>query len=156
MLRCIKEDVCVPLCEVCDHKLNCIHSVDDEYLCDIPSCPSKCSCYELVMSCHEEGLYDLPVYYRYIKGIDVANNKLSKVLPIKFYPYLMHFDLSHNFFQNLKENRFIANDHIIRVDFSYNRIHGIAGNSFIGLKYVTEIYLIRNRIQSIAQYGFHG
>ena len=49
-LKCRGENRCISAAEICDKRVNCLYSMDDELGCG--KCPVDCQCRGYVMSCH--------------------------------------------------------------------------------------------------------
>ena len=56
-LKCRGETKCISTDELCDNKLNCFNSMDDEFGCDI--CPVNCECKGYVMTCHSNNTHQI-------------------------------------------------------------------------------------------------
>ncbi len=64
LFRCLGEDLCLALVDICDNRCHCKLTCDDERLCDEPFCPGKCFCIGYLIHCTGNTLLEIPIIHK--------------------------------------------------------------------------------------------
>ena len=97
LLKCRGENRCASTSQICDGKINCQYSFDDEIMCE--TCPIRCICNYYFMSCVDMN-NTLPgkalKNYPYVKGISFKG-RITNITIEYFVSYLalIYIDISH-------------------------------------------------------------
>ena len=171
-LKCRGEGRCVGLNEICDKRVNCLHSMDDELTCS--RCPENCRCKGYVLSCNlnnasavinsNNGLFAKALVLKSIQRklilkqlniiglllINVSFCELSNInISVNSSVFIVIADLSHN---QLLYTKYIYTGifkRLIFLDLSFNLLSGLNYGSFISLKYLSVLYLMGNNLKEI-------
>ena len=173
LLKCRGEDKCVSPSEICDDRVNCLHSHDDELYCR--KCPSGCKCqgYQLACSMNDTSILQNLSFLLYtksltLKGIedklelvslkipamiylDVSQSTIGRIVSSDEFYYSMPNVLFANFSSNFLINvRFLSKpifQNVIVVDL-HNNILVVFKN--IKLKFLRWLILSRNNMFEIS------
>ena len=174
-LKCRGENRCISTEEICDKRVNCLHSMDDELGC--VTCPVNCECIGYVMSCHSNNsdyiIESDEVYY--IRGLVVRGFQqelLAKHLHFVGLLFinmshceLKTIDISHSYrtlifspiiidfsLNQLTDTIFLSVQLFYKtvfLDLSYNLLHTLKYRQYSSLTYLSILHLIGNNLQEI-------
>ncbi|KAF8781481.1 G-protein coupled receptor GRL101 like protein [Argiope bruennichi] len=155
--KCYNKSSCLPLNKLCDGIRNCPHG-DDELLCDL-TCPEKCMCVGLFVSCMRQNSSMLPHNLpQEVRKLDFSFNRLD-LLKTDFSKYwtLGELILQYNYLTILPPKRFMHLKNLYKLDLSHNRLTFIASSAFAGLTNVRLLILENNpTITEIEPEAFNG
>ena len=154
LLKCRGENRCVSTGEICDGKVNCQHSFDDEIMCE--TCPIKCICSYYFMSCVDMK-NTLPgtalKNYPYVKGISFKG-RITKITIEYFVSYLalIYIDISKCGIERIAA--FTMSDestpNILFLDVQYNDLFHTSFLSSSTLSKLVSIDLGHNKITHVS------
>ena len=183
-LKCRGEQKCVSTNEICDKKINCRHSMDDEVGCE--SCPANCECKGYVISCYtnnnnlivesDEALYTKGLVIKGTQNVlsikklkliglfylNISNCRLDKIDILVHHSItqsivIMFADFSHN---QLISTLFLKSyifQRLVFLDLSFNSLHTFKYGQSFSLSYLSVLYLKGNNILDIEmriEYGY--
>ncbi|KAI1285100.1 putative G-protein coupled receptor [Halotydeus destructor] len=144
--KCANISSCILLHHLCDGVRHCPQG-DDEWFCDL-TCPSKCNCAGLHVSCQSLNMTQLPEKIpKNVKKLDMSYNSLGPYLErIDFSTFenLGELILQHNDIQVLPGKKFVRLRNLYKLDLRYNNIKIIESAAFAGLRRVTSLLLDHN------------
>ena len=174
-LKCRGENRCISREEICDRRVNCLYSMDDELGC--ATCPVNCECTGYVMSCysnqsdpivqsseilHIKGLVmrgeqrvlitsQLTLQLTDLIYLNISHCKLTTLDTSDNYTthliFIIIADVSHN---QLTDTNFLESDifqRIVFLDISFNLINVFQYRRT--LRYLSALYLIGNDLKEI-------
>ena len=156
MFKCREEGICLPLHEVCDGVRHCLISGDDEALCDVYPCPSKCICYGHTMVCSHKDVSSLPRFPTARGLLLSGNNQILAPDSLLDYRSLIVLDLSNCSIAKLFTNWFSNQNVLQKLNISYNFLVNIPPKTFRGLVSLTELDMRHNRLATVESHGFDG
>ena len=174
-LKCRGENRCVSTHELCDKRVNCLYTMDDELGCD--TCPVNCECRGYVMTCYsnnsahiieiEEVLYSKGLIIKGIQQVlftkdlnfvgliilnmsqcglkDIDISQTLKTLVVS----LIITDFSYN---QLSDTKFINSQifrKIVFLDLSFNLLQVFKVKQYLSLQYLSILYLMGNNLKEI-------
>ena len=175
-LKCRGQNRCVCTSEICDTRVNCFQSKDDELYCH--DFPDNCECTGYVMSCHSNNSLDIIHNYNsevlHTKGLLIKGIQ-NRMIPLKFKfrgllllnmslcelrsvdmfsndivsSVLLIVDFSHNQLNNthfLKAKFFIQ---LVCLDLSFNSLYIFQYDKSSSLKYISVLLLMGNNLKEI-------
>ena len=126
LLKCRGENRCVGTSEICDGKVNCRFSFDDEINCE--KCPIGCICHFYFMLCSDvKNILTAASIkqYAYVKGISFKG-KITNITKKYFVMYLalVYLDISYCGIEHIVgfENSVPLNSNLLFVDVKYNNL----------------------------------
>ena len=171
-LKCRGEARCIGLNEICDKRVNCLHSMDDELTCS--RCTEKCRCKGYLMSCNlnnasaviniNDVLYAKALVIKGLQRelflkklniiglllINISYCELSNInISVSSSIFIFIADFSHN---QLIYTQFINTGvfkRLIFLDLSFNLLNVLNYGRFISLKYLSVLYLMGNYLKKI-------
>ena len=160
--RCRNESFCIDQKEVCDGRVHCKTSFDDEKLCKVKICPSVCNCFGYTIGCLNANLSTLEAVDKAVRFLNVSQNEfhiIDKGILKGFY-YLAWLDISHSKIVDLKPFSFEQTPNLLHLDISYNMLTRIPAKTFSGLTRLKMLILSNNRLMELHQgsfdFGFKG
>ena len=152
MLRC-KGGGCVHQRDVCNGHVDCISHSDDEYLCDLADCPSRCECRGLSMTCltTEDDLINVS---RYLAVLVTGNS--ADVPTVSNSLELLMLNLSNLGITTLNQDSFHQSIYLRYLDLSRNKLTAIRSHTFQGLNKLLILPLKENSLTLIESEAFSG
>ncbi|XP_076044816.1 G-protein coupled receptor GRL101-like [Oratosquilla oratoria] len=147
---------------VCDGKIDCLYTWDDE-----DSCPFQCSlttpdclCRDISVSCAFLELPHLPQDIEpQISRFHLEGNLLGHSLHEgSFYKYrhIIYLNLSNNSIAQLPDGLFQHLNRLRILDLRGNQLTSINNSTFLGLMHLRTLHLSGNRLQSLEAWAFYG
>ena len=174
-LKCRGEKRCISTTEICDKRVNCLYSMDDELGCD--KCPIICQCRGYVMSCHSnnnmfilqngEVLYTKALvvsgtqtvmitknlYFIGLLFLNMTSCKLEKIDVVHNKTQKLVYIIIADFHGNqLSDITFIKSDifhRIVFLDLSFNLLHSFKYGDYFPLRHLSVLYLTGNNLIDI-------
>ena len=176
-LKCRGENRCISTHEICDKRVNCLHTMDDELECD--TCPVNCECRGYVMTCHSnnsepilhiesgELLYTKGLLIKGIRRVlftkqlqvmgliflNMSSCDLKEIYILQSYTTPMFSLIIIDFRRNQLTTTNFMNGHIfwnvVFVDLSFNLLHTFNFGRHVSLRYLSTLYLIGNNLKQI-------
>ncbi len=157
MLKCVPEGICIAWGEVCDGITHCPLSTDDEWMCDLPSCPDLCHCIGLTLACVNMNMTIITEYHEAIKALDISQNSFYLPPPnLHKYPHLIKINLSTNKIDQLYSGAFKFQLDLWQLILDDNPLLVIPAGSFDGLLSLGILSVHHCVIAEIKRHGFHG
>ena len=153
LLKCRGENRCVSTGEICDGKVNCQYSFDDEIMCE--TCPIRCICSYYFMSCADMK-NTLPgtalKKYPYVKGISFKG-RITNITIEYFVSYLalIYIDISQCGIERIAAftMKVARPPNILFLDVKYNDIINTSFLSSSTLSKLVSMDLSHNKITHI-------
>ena len=174
-LKCRGENRCISAAEICDTRVNCHYSMDDELGCG--KCPPNCHCRGYVMSCHSNNTEYIVQTNEmlYTKSLVVSGTQTIMITKHLYFLGLLFLNMSHcglekidvahnettklfyviiaDFHGNqLTDTIFIKSDIFQRtvfLDLSFNLLHTFKYGRHLSLRYLSVLYLTGNNLIDI-------
>ncbi len=179
--KCHRSVICVDITSTCDGEPDCIHG-DDEYCCEISSCPSGCGCLLYSISCFKSNTTQMAgITNTSFIAVFISHFRLSSfILFTQIFPRSVLLYLPYNGLKDMcKENKIkhISMVHILNVsynsiaviqsdcfsnaklnsfDISFNQIAFIRSQTFIQLSQLRFLNLSSNLIERLEAHCFKG
>ncbi len=153
LLKCQKGSLCVHPDHLCDGKVDCPLSADDDSLCDLGHCPKTYVCLSeaYIYNMGGEPLDQSLMSVR-LSTVDF-NRKLVLTILLEA-PKLILLDVSANNLDTLLPYTFRSQYELIILNISYNMLYTLNSSTFFGLNNVRHIYLMGNGIHTIHDGAF--
>ena len=124
LLKCRGENRCLSKEEICDKTVNCLHSMDDEIICN--NCPLNCKCSGYTMTCRLENSLEqifLNGTY-YTKGLILKGVQKQLFLHSIFISRLVYLNASYCGIKNIVASniKYRATSYIIIASFLRNEL----------------------------------
>ena len=174
-LKCRGENRCISTAEICDKRVNCLYSMDDELGCG--KCPVNCQCRGYVMSCYSKNTEYIVQHDEVLltKALVVSGTQTILVTKHLYFIGLLFLNMSHcklekidvahnkktklfyliiaDFHSNqLTDTNFIKSDIFHRtvfLDLSFNLLHTFKYGRHFPLSYLSVLYLTENNLIDI-------
>ncbi len=158
LLKCQKDNVCVHPDYLCDEKVDCPLSGDDEKLCSLSQCPGACVCLGEAYMCTIEVVllnYSwLSVRSLYLKPPTHVPEKDIVPQLLHNSPKLMLLDASGLGWENIEAYTFRNQYNLVTVNLLNNRLHILKSMCLFGLYSLRYISLMGNKIHKISDGAF--
>ena len=176
LFRCIQEHICIHLQDVCDGKMHCKLSQDDEKYCDNKVLLECSSCIDFpdqlymialleyihvrIVSLQNNEIRELVSSTLTTRALfivmDLSNNLITTVPSFAFhcFPYLQYIFLNHNRFQSLDRSAFLNTGELRILDLSHNSLSSRSVSSFKGLHTLSILDLSNNQLMGIDERFF--
>ena len=181
LVRCRHDNIYLHPRHVCDGVVHCIHSHDDETVCEMYDCPRNCLCRGYFIMClepedkvirlpnHLKALYIRNTQYNIfmenatyanINILDLANTTIFRdgIPELFFYNMttLQILNLQNTSITSLANKSFMHLDNLRKLSISYNAIKVIHKESFVGLSNILILNLTDLCISQLEQLAFDG
>ena len=128
-MHCKYERTCLHSIELCNGRVECLLSYDDEELCDVTTCPDKCRCAGHCLECIGAHLLSLPRFSTLVRAVILRGNTFHKWRRLYLTMQL----------------------YLFRLDISNNQIMEIEARSFRNCKSLQELFMLDNHIVSLSK-----
>ena len=157
MLYCKEDKMCIHPHNYCDGITHCLLSLDDEFSCADPGCPSGCRCLGKTTYCSTGSKIDVSsTQMNLTLGLIIFNTsglvdnleKFPNVLILKIYHVTVSSFNLWNGIGKLLSLRYLLLDN--------TGTSFIMSNAFVNLASLSNLYFRNNPVKTLAQYAFSG
>ncbi len=180
LLKCKHDNMCVHDFEVCDGKIHCRVSEDDEVFCSVQQCPNSCSCVGFALYCRASIQNIVPPYnqetlaisfhssmalhdsflsqgFSYLLQLDISKNKVHAFInPFVYQSTLQFMDISYCGITDIKKGLFMGLHHLVSLQITGNGLHTVTRHGFYGLHGLTKLDLSQQLISDLDEFAFMG
>ena len=151
MFKCITDDICVSMRDVCDGIINCPKSWEDEMLCDPfePNNP-KCQSRGDALVCKQAELNQMPIFPS-AKALLISKNADMKISGLEFQSmvFLVVLKLVECSITTFPSNVFTEHNQLLELDLSHNMLTRIGEDDLRGLHRLRKLNLAYNMLQTL-------
>ena len=154
MFRCIQEQVCIHPLDVCDGKIHCQLSLDDEKYCENKILTECTSC-----SSRSKILYMSPIVeHKYVRLLSLRGNEIEELMSsaVTTYTSIIVIELGNNIITVLPSFGFHCFPYLQYIFLDHNRIHTLLPSAFMNVGNLRILDLSHNVLSSLSIDQFEG
>ena len=151
MFKCITDDICVSMHDVCDGIINCPKAWEDEMLCD-PFEPHNTNCHSRgdALVCKQAELNQIPIFPS-AKALLISKSAEMKISGLEFQSmmFLVVLKLVECSITTFPSNAFTERNQLFELDMSHNMLTRIGEDDLRGLHKLRKLNLAYNRLRTL-------
>ena len=157
MLYCKEDKMCIHPHNYCDGITHCLLSLDDEFNCADPGCPSGCRCLGKTTYCSTGSkIDDSSTQMHLTLGLTIFNTS-GMVDNLEKFPNILILKIYHVTVSNFNLRNDIGKLLFLRYLLLDNtETSFIVSKAFFNLTSLSNLYFSNNQVKTLAQYAFSG